>query len=557
MKKININNLSFIRNLDIYGIQFPLRYKKNSSYSTKPGIIFSIITFIIAIIIIIYFGQDVIKQKNFSIISSQQSVYHDSIINLSNETIFFVLTSQNGSFIEIDYSYLNITSESNNHIVDKEDNFNLKRYSKKIELEKCNSSYLKKYNYNFEVINENNINKFICIKPNQNLTFFGRYGDKINGFNIIEFFLSKCKNGTNFNYCQSNEKIDDLLKKSYFQIFYFTTDINHFDIKNPIFKTLRVETFQISPSFIKRYYYYLTPSKYESDNGLLLNSKKKYNFFEYEETNLEFVEFEQDLTTNEEAHRIIEVVFTTTGMYKNYVRTLVKIQDIFAKIGGILNFLFLFFQTVTSYFAKKLIICDITNTLISNTCKKTCENFCRKNLKTIHVSSNTNNKNNKSDSNIISLMENKKNNNNKNDNLININKIHNKVFEEFRKVSEIKKKSTLFDFGKANKKIKDYLKLNTFKEKQSVDFSWYEFLLPNFILKKFNSLNLLNMYRKLFEHYLSIEIIIPTLESFSKIFKESTSLNILMKDVSSFHVFKRENEYSNSNIYSFQKNLSF
>lgn len=556
MKKININNLSFIRNLDIYGIQFPLRYKKKSSYSTKPGIIFSIITFIIAIIIIIYFGQDVIKQKNFSIISSQQSVYHDSIINLSNETIFFVLTSQNGSFIEIDYSYLNITSESNNHIVDKEDNFKLKRYSKKIELEKCNSSYLKKYNYNFEVINENNINKFICIKPNQNLTFYGRYGDKINGFNIIEIFLSKCKNGTN-NYCQSNEKIDDLIKKSYFQIFYFTTDINHFDIKNPIFKTLRVETFQISPSFIKRYYYHLTPSKYESDNGLLLNSKKKYNFFEYEETNLEFVEFEQDLTTNEEAHRIIEVVFTTSGMKKNYVRTLVKIQDIFAKIGGILNFLFLFFQTVTSYFAKKLIICDITHTLISNTCKKTCENFCRKNLKTIHVSSNINNKNNKSDSNIISLMENKKNNNNKNDNLININKIHNKVFEEFRKVSEIKKKSTLFDFGKANKKIKDYLKLNTFKEKQSVEFSWYEFLLPNFILKKFNSLNLLNMYRKLFEHYLSIEIIIPTLESFSKIFKESTSLNILLKDVSSFHVFKRENEYSNSNIYSFQKKLSF
>ena len=65
------------------------------------------------------------------------------------------------------------------------------------------------------------------------------------------------------------------------------------------------------------------------------------------------------------------------------------------------------------------------------------------------------------------------------------------------------------------------------------------------------------MYRKLFEHYLSIEIIIPTLESFSKIFKESTSLNILLKDVSSFHVFKRENEYSNSNIYSFQKKLSF
>lgn len=65
------------------------------------------------------------------------------------------------------------------------------------------------------------------------------------------------------------------------------------------------------------------------------------------------------------------------------------------------------------------------------------------------------------------------------------------------------------------------------------------------------------MYRKLFEHYLSIEIIIPIIESFSKIFKESTSLNLLLKDVSNFHVFKRENEYSSTNISSFNKKLSF
>ena len=105
--------------------------------------------------------------------------------------------------------------------------------------------------------------------------------------------------------------------------------------------------------------------------------------------------------------------------------------------------------------------------------------------------------------------------------------------------------------------MKEYLELNTFREKQARHFSCYEFLLPNFILKQFNSLNLLNMYRKLFEHYLSIEIIIPIIESFSKIFKESTSLNLLLKDVSNFHVFKRENEYSSTNVSSFNKKISF
>ena len=541
-------------NYDLFGIDFPIRYQSQRKASTLISKILSIISYIILLILIILYIIEIYNHTNLNVVICQKYLFENYFVDFSEIPILIGIKNIFNEIQEIDNNYYSLKIETNENIPYlKNGSRNMYNNITNIELEKCNKNLLK--NQFLNQISAQDINYLYCIKPNQNLTFYGRYGDKINGFNIIEFFLSKCKNGTN-NYCQSNEKIDELIKKSYFQIFYFTTDINHFDIKNSIFKTLRVETFQISPSFIKRYYYHLTPSKYESNNGLLLNSKKNYNFFEYDETILEFVEFETDLTSNEEAHRIIEVVFTTSGMKKNYVRTLVKIQDIFAKIGGILNFLFLFFQSVTSYFAKKFLVCDITHTLISNTCKKTCENFCRKNLKTINVSSNINKKNNKSDSNIISLMENKKNNN-KNGNLININKINNKVFEEFRKVSEIKKKSTLFDFGKANKKIKDYLKLNSFKEKQSVEFSWYEFLLPNFILKKLNSLNLLNMYRKLFEHYLSIEIIIPTIESFSKIFKESTSLNILMKDVSSFHVFKRENEYSNSNIYSFQKKLSF
>ena len=163
----------------------------------------------------------------------------------------------------------------------------------------------------------------------------------------------------------------------------------------------------------------------------------------------------------------------------------------------------MFFQSITSYFAKKFLVCDITHTLISTTCKKTCEKFCKKNkLKTINVSSN---KSDKNDSNIINLIENKKKSNN-NENYIKVNNIQNKAIEEFRKISGIKKRATVFDFGKANKNIKEYLELNTFKEKQAAEFSWYEFLLPNFILKKFNSLNLLNMYRKLFEHYLSISL---------------------------------------------------
>jgi hypothetical protein len=52
----------------------------------------------------------------------------------------------------------------------------------------------------------------------------------------------------------------------------------------------------------------------------------------------------------------------------------------------------------------------------------------------------------------------------------------------------------------------------------------------------------------LFNHYLSIEEIIPVIETFSKIYRESSIIDILKKGVNKFHIFKWEN---NNNLSSF------
>ncbi len=58
-----------------------------------------------------------------------------------------------------------------------------------IELENCNNSiYLKQY-YEKSLFNLSN---YLCIKPNQNVTIYGRYADLINGFQSIDIYFSKC-----------------------------------------------------------------------------------------------------------------------------------------------------------------------------------------------------------------------------------------------------------------------------------------------------------------------------------------------------------------------------
>ena len=69
------------------------------------------------------------------------------------------LINYNGTPEDFDYTYFNLTSEFNVHIPINNSNntsFILQRTSKKIELEKCNSSYFS--------IKGINISEFICIK---------------------------------------------------------------------------------------------------------------------------------------------------------------------------------------------------------------------------------------------------------------------------------------------------------------------------------------------------------------------------------------------------------
>lgn len=46
---------SILKNIDIYGIQFPLHYKKETKFSTPVSIIMSLISIILLIILLIYY----------------------------------------------------------------------------------------------------------------------------------------------------------------------------------------------------------------------------------------------------------------------------------------------------------------------------------------------------------------------------------------------------------------------------------------------------------------------------------------------------------------------
>ena len=85
IKKImlNLQSNDFLRTINIYGLSFPLRYRKSEKYSTISGIIFSILTFLIVISITIMYSLDLIYHTGFNIMLNYTPILKKTLIDFS------------------------------------------------------------------------------------------------------------------------------------------------------------------------------------------------------------------------------------------------------------------------------------------------------------------------------------------------------------------------------------------------------------------------------------------------------------------------------------------
>ena len=88
--KKNFSLINLFDSIDIYGLNFPLRYKTKSSYTSNLGIIFSIISYIILIIYSIICFIQLFYHKSFTILSENDNSIKN-FINLSEIPFMFGL----------------------------------------------------------------------------------------------------------------------------------------------------------------------------------------------------------------------------------------------------------------------------------------------------------------------------------------------------------------------------------------------------------------------------------------------------------------------------------
>ena len=357
---MDIKNSIFnqLKRIDIFGFNFPLRYQKEKEYNTIFGIVFSIFSIIIILLITFLYLKEMINKSNFSIVTNY--IYSEENFQIDISSFPLMLSLINYKLEkDIDDSYalfvldLNIYTPITNNI----GLLILNKTTYSIELEMCSSSNFGNY---INMFKNYEYTKNICIKPNQKILLEGRFGDQVKGYTTLDIHLIKCVNSTNNNNrCKSKEKINEYLLNSYVSLFYISQTIDHYNVSNPVINLLNSDTFSISPQNIKRFYYFYSKEKYISDNGVIFKNKKEYDLFQNHHTNFDLIEKD---SSNE---ILLDIIFSCHNLKTLYEREYLKIQDILGIIGGFFDIISNLFYFISYNLIKKSFMLHIGNSFIS------------------------------------------------------------------------------------------------------------------------------------------------------------------------------------------------
>ena len=477
---------SFWYDLDIFGLSIPLRYKQRSEYQTKCGLLSSIILFLGLVLLILIFGIQLLKRSNFSIISSLETNV-TSTVDLSQVPIIFGLQNTKGEIIEEDPSLFTLSAVFVNFtLVIKDGKNELVNTVREIEMEKCD---INRHFYGFHsYFSHLNISAYMCFKPGQNLLISGRIGDKLNGFKQLYVYVNKCNSST--IQCQNETVVNSKLSNGFFIFNYLSNTVDHFNYSYPIQKEVRSESFSISTSLFKKYYYKFSQSQYDSDNGLIFESITPYTFFEYQGYYVD-VNFDGNNLSGENSYCFTS--FHCHDYVSKYKRICTKVQSVIATISGIINVAFFVLRVLTLMISNKILQIDMVNTLVyDNKTKKekeltTLQNSSSLNMKSISINTPCNTPLESTEKQINNYLK------KRNPSLLKT--------EATTKSSKIN--NTFLDTvtnSPQNRKIKYELKV-----------SWWRYIFP-FNCYKGDEFSNIKILTNMIYYYLSIEQILPSIE---------------------------------------------
>ena len=340
----------FYRNFDIYGISPGFTIHGKYKLKTQLGRILTLLTLILSVLTIFYFGQNIYYKTNPSI---QTSEYYDSNpqgfkYDYKNN---FIFASANDMFgMDLDQNIINVTL---NEIKIKLIKNQRKIYFNEYAMEKCSEKHIENFRFKhpefYKGLKELNLNNKFCIPINlTNLIIQGSFS--FDNYQFLRFNFYPCRNSSKFNECSDNKTIYEKLKSGYasikFRNIHLQTDkfkdYKQYSLNDEVFSSFNIDT-------QKELGIYFKQNEIKSDIGILFESFINEKMINYDymhefflidyDKKMSFIYFDLKMSNNKIVH----------------TRKYLKLQTLTAQVGGVINVFLISCLIITEYIGRVLL----------------------------------------------------------------------------------------------------------------------------------------------------------------------------------------------------------
>ena len=352
-KIIYLNMLKLFKKIDFIGHPINFEIDNTNKYKTIQGAILSSGLFLVILVLALMFGKDIYERKNPNVFLSEAIFEHAQ--TTSSSFPFFVAFHNNGNTNLKPYNdYYDISVLR--YYFDKDNKVQIER---NLTLDSCRTMNFTRYDKLVkDFINLSN-NEFLCVKGNENTITKGKYPQRGTSFVRVKIdfcdpeLRSNCKITPNFQSTQPT-----------IVNFYINTIIDASNYTNPIkiFIDSTLNTFSLGVYKVSEFLF--SEDSFISDNGWILQDLNKISFISLKQINTNFNLAGKDNVGADNKRSVFEYFFKFTNT--NYVtrRTYLKIQELFARVGGLVNAIFIMTQILFYNYFRFLYIEYIRHNLI-------------------------------------------------------------------------------------------------------------------------------------------------------------------------------------------------
>ena len=332
--------MNIYKKLDILGQSIGFEENDSTKFRTWQGATLTLMVLTVCSVIGFLFGQEVYERKQ-AIVKYSKYFVDTSSVEVKQFPLLFAFSLRNGTIIKNPLEYVNLNFELRSF-----NEKNAQTITKKPLMHNCKAENLPSFNTLFKSAPCDN-NGCFCPDPNENLSFANAWS----AINSQYLYLTAWPCDKNKQKCADD--LDSMLENFFMITFNANSYIDSNNYEDPIRYYLDTQPFLISTSYYKRIFLTVTNNTFISENGWLLEN---YNTTSYTQTS----EIKTEMITRSPAIPYIGAfTFTSSRLVDKINRSYMKVQDLAAKLGGMINAMFILVNLISYSYLRFLYIANL------------------------------------------------------------------------------------------------------------------------------------------------------------------------------------------------------